>query len=114
MLSHCIVGSKYKFMFFGALIFAIVWCLIALLLRHYPETMAGYNTMSKREREKIDIQKLGRFISNAMFAGVLSVLLAPLMPNVGLYALLLCWIPCGILVVAGIYVNVRKKKFEKQ
>ena len=101
-------------MILGALIFAAVWCLIALLLRHYPETMAGYNTAPKHKREKIDIHKLGRFISNAMFAGVPSVLLSPLMPSEGLYSLLLCWIPCSILVVAGIYVNVRKEKFEKQ
>ena len=101
-------------MIFGALIFAAVWCLIALLLRHYPETMAGYNTMPKAKREKIDIHKLGRFISSAMFAGVPSVMLSPLMPSVTLYSLLLCWIPCGMLVVAGIYVNVRIKKFEKQ
>ena len=101
-------------MLLGAVIFAAVWCLIALLLRHYPETMAGYNTMPKQKREKIDIHKLGRFISNAMFAVVPSVLLAPLMPNATLYSLLLCWIPCGVLVVVGIYVNVRIKKFEKQ
>ena len=100
-------------MFLGAIIFAVIWALIALLLRHYPETMAGYNTMPKAEREKVDIQKLGRFVSNAMFAGVPSALLSPLMPSVGLYSLLLCWIPCGVVVAAGIYVNVRKKKFEK-
>ena len=100
-------------MFLGALIFAAVWVLIALFLRHYPETMAGYNTMPKAEREKIDIQKLGRFVSSAMLAGVPSVLLSPLMPTMALYTLLLCWIPCGIVVVAGIYVNVCKKKFDK-
>ena len=100
-------------MFVGALIFAAVWSLIALLLRHYPETMAGYNTMPKAKREEIDIQKLGRFISNVMWAGIPSVLLSPLMPNENLYALLLCWIPCGMLVVTGIYVNVCKKKFKK-
>ena len=100
-------------MIFGALIFAVVWVLIALLLRHYPETMSGYNTMPKKEREKIDIQKLGRFVSSAMFAGVPSALLSPLMPTMVLYSLLLCWIPCGIVVAAGIYVNVCKKKFEK-
>ena len=99
-------------MFLGALIFAAVWALIALLLRHYPETMAGYNTMPKAKREQIDIQKLGRLLSNGMFAGVPSVLLAPLMPSVGLYSLLLCWIPCGMLIAAGIYVNVRKEKFK--
>ncbi|MBR5484599.1 MAG: DUF3784 domain-containing protein [Alistipes sp.] len=100
-------------MFLGALIFVAVWCLIALFLRHYPETMAGYNTMPKAKRENIDIQKLGRFVSNSMFAGVPSVLLSPLMPSEGLYSLMLCWIPCGIVVVAGIYVNVRKDKFAK-
>ena len=99
-------------MILGALIFAAVWCLIALLLRHYPETMAGYNTMPREKRAEIDILKLGRLMSNVMFAGVPSVLLAPLMPSVGLYSLLLCWIPCGMLVVAGIYVNVRKDKFK--
>ena len=101
-------------MFLGAVIFVAVWCLIALFLRHYPETMAGYNTMPKQKREKIDIQKLGRFVSSAMFAGVPSALLAPLMPSEELYVLLLCWIPCGILVGCAIYVNVRIKKFEKQ
>ena len=100
-------------MIFGAVIFAVVWGLIALFLRHYPETMAGYNTMPREKREKVDIQKLGRFVSNAMFAGVPSVLLSPLMPSEGLYSLMLCWIPCGIVVVAGIYVNVRKDKFAK-
>ena len=100
-------------MLLGAVIFAIVWCLIALFLRRYPETMAGYNTMPKCEREKIDIGKLGRLISNVMFAGILSVLLSPLMPSSKLYAMLLCWIPCGMLVAAGVYVNVCKKKFEK-
>ena len=100
-------------MFLGAIIFAAVWSLIALLLRHYPETMAGYNTMPKKEREKIDIQKLGRFVSNAMLVGVPSALLSPLMPTKALYTLLLCWIPCAIVIVAGIYVNVCKKKFEK-
>lgn len=100
-------------MFLGAVIFAAVWALIALLLRHYPETIAGYNTMPRQKREKIDIRKLGRLLSNTMFAGVPFALASPLMPSTELYALLLCWIPCGMLVVAGIYVNVRKEKFEK-
>ena len=101
-------------MLLGAVIFAAVWCLIALFLRHYPETMAGYNTMPKAKREKIDIEKIGRLVSNVMFVGVPFTLLSPLMPSATLYSLLLCWIPCGMLVVAGIYVNVRKEKFEKQ
>ena len=100
-------------MFLGALIFAAVWCLIALFLRHYPETMAGYNTMPKSKREKIDIEKIGRLVSNVMFAGVPFTLLSPLMPSEELYMLMLVGVPAAMLVVAGIYVNVRKEKFEK-
>lgn len=101
-------------MFLGALIFAAVWCLIALFLRHYPETMAGYNTMPKAKREKIDIERIGRFVSNVMFAGVPFALLSPLMPNEELYMLMLVGVPAAMLVVAGIYVNVRKEKFENR
>ena len=98
-------------MFLGAVIFAVVWCLVALFIRRYPETMSGYNTMPKAQKAKIDIQKLGRFISNVMFAGVPFSLLSPLMPTMELYTSFLCWIPCGMLLVAGVYANVRKDKF---
>ena len=100
-------------MFLGAVIFAIVWCLIALFLRRYPETMSGYNTMPKAKRAKIDIEKIGRLVSNVMFAGVPFTLLSPLMPSEELYMLMLVGVPAAMLVVAGIYVNVRKEKFEK-
>ena len=100
-------------MFLGAIIFAVVWGLIALFLRHYPETMSGYNTMPREKREKVDIQKLGCLVSNVMFAGVPFALLSPLMPSEELYMLMLVGVPAAMLVVAGIYVNVRKEKFEK-
>ena len=100
-------------MFLGAVIFAAVWCLIALLLRHYPETMAGYNTMPKAKREKIDIHRLGRLVSNVMFVGVPFALLSPLMPSEELYMLMLVGVPAAMLVACAIYVNVRIKKFEK-
>ncbi len=100
-------------MFFGALIFSVVWCLIALFIRHYPETMAGYNTMPKHKREKIDIEKIGHIVSNTMYAGVPFALFSPLMPSEKLYALMLVGVPAAMLVACAIYVNVRKEKFEK-
>ena len=100
-------------MLLGALIFAIVWCLIALFLRSYPETMAGYNTMPKEKRAGFDIEKIGRVVSHAMFAGVPFALLSPLMPSEELYMLMLVGVPAGLLIAVAIYVNVCKKKFEK-
>lgn len=100
-------------MFLGAVIFAAVWCLIALFLRSYPETMAGYNTMPKKKRARIDIEKIGRVVSRAMYAGVPFTLLSPLMPSKELYVLMLVGVPMGLLIAVAIYVNVCKKKFEK-
>lgn len=100
-------------MFLGAVIFAAVWCLIALFLRSYPETMAGYNTMPKEKRARIDVEKIGRVVSRAMYAGVPFVLSSPLMPSKELYVLMLVGVPMGLLIGVAIYVNVCKKKFEK-
>ncbi len=100
-------------MFFGALCFVVVWCLIASLVRHYPETMAGYNTMPKHKREKIDVEKIGLWVSNTMYAGVPFALISPLMPSKGLYALMMVGVPAGLLIAVAIYVNVCKKRFEK-
>lgn len=100
-------------MIFGAVVFAIVWSLIALFIRKYPETMSGYNTMPKHKREKINVEKIGRLVSNSMFVGVPSALLSPLMPSEGLFLLLLIGIPVGMLITVAVYVNVCHKKIEK-
>ena len=100
-------------MLLGALVFGVVWCLIALFLRSYPETMAGYNTMPKEKRARIDVEKIGSVVSRAMYAGVPFVLLSSLMPSKELYVLMLVGVPMGLLIGVAIYVNVCKKKFEK-
>ena len=96
-----------------SVIFGVVWLAIALFIRKYPETMAGYNTMPKHKREKIDIEKIGRLVSNSMFVGVPSALLSPLMPSKELFILLLVGIPVGGLLAVAVYVNVCHKKIEK-
>ena len=100
-------------MVFGAVIFAIVWTLIALFIRKYPETMSGYSTMPKHKRERVDIQKVENLVSTSMFAGVPSALLSPLMPNKELFMLLLVGIPIVVLLTVATYVNVCHKRFEK-
>ena len=100
-------------MIFGVVIFTVVWSLIALFIRKYPESMSGYNTMPKPKRDKINIEKIGRLVSNTMFASVPFALLSPLMPSEGLFLLLLVGIPVGMLLAVAVYVNVCHKKFEK-
>ena len=69
--------------------------------------------MPKPKRDKINIEKIGRLVSNTMFASVPFVLLSPLMPSKGLFLLLLVGIPVGGLLAVAVYVDVCHKKFEK-
>ena len=101
-------------MFVGVLIPALVWGLIALLVRRHPETMAGYNTMPRKKREKVDLHRIGRLVSNGMYAGIPFMLLAPLMPTKGLFMTMLVGVPVGLLLAVVIYVNLSAKKFEKR
>ena len=101
-------------MLVGVLIPALVWGAIALFVRRHPETMAGYNTMPRKKRERIDLHRIGRLVSNGMYVGIPCMLLAPLMPTKGLFMTMLVWIPVGLLVVVAIYVNRCAKKFEKE
>ena len=93
---------------------ALVWGAIGLFVRCYPETMAGYNTMPRKKREKIDIHRIARWISNSMYLGVPAMLLSPLMPTKGLFFAMLVGIPVGLLLVVVIYVNCCPKRFEKR
>ena len=93
---------------------ALVWGLIACFVRRYPETMAGYNTMPRHKREKIDIHRIAHWTSNSMYLGVPSMLLSPLMPTKGLFLTMLVGIPVGLLLAVVIYVNLCARKFEKR
>ena len=101
-------------MMLGVLIPALVWGLIALFVRRHPETMAGYNTMPRKKRERIDLHRIGRLVSNGMYGGIPCMLLAPLMPTKGLFMTMLVGVPVGLLVAVAIYVNLCAKKFEKR
>lgn len=101
-------------MMLGVLIPALAWGLIALFVRRHPETMAGYNTMPRKKRERIDLHRIGRLVSNGMYVGIPCMLLAPLMPTKGLFMTMLVGVPVGLLVAVAIYVNLSAKKFEKK
>ncbi len=51
----------------ASLLMAIIWGLTGLLLKHYPETLAGYNTLSAERKKQFDIQGAGRLLARVLF-----------------------------------------------
>ena len=45
-------------MIYGSLITAVILILTGIVVKNNPDLIAGYNTLSKKEKEKIDTDKL--------------------------------------------------------
>ena len=96
-----------------ALLVSAIVATIGLYIRRHPEKMSGYNTMSRERLSKIDLPRIGRFVSNMIFAAIPFMLASPFMPNVRLSMALLASPLFITTIAAAIYLNVFEKRFLK-
>lgn len=100
-------------LFVGTLLVSVVIALCGLYVRRHPEQISGYNTMSREKLAKIDLPRIGRFISNMIFAAIPFMLAAPFMPNLKLFEAMLVSPLLIFGIVAVLYVNIFEKRFMK-
>ncbi len=100
-------------LFVGTLLVSVVIALCGLYVRRHPEQISGYNTMSREKLAKIDLPRIGRFISNMIFATIPFMLAAPFMPNLKLFEAMLVSPLLIFGIVAVLYVNIFEKRFMK-
>ena len=100
-------------LFIGTLLVSVVIALCGLYVRRHPEQISGYNTMSREKLAKIDLPRIGRFISNMIFATIPFMLAAPFMPNLKLFEAMLVSPLLIFGIVAVLYVNIFEKRFMK-
>ncbi|MDB9954313.1 DUF3784 domain-containing protein [Flavobacteriaceae bacterium] len=93
-------------MMYGSLITAMILILTGLIVKNNPDLMAGYNTLSKEEKENIDTDKLTQIarrylvltgLSVLIVGGILSLLNVPEKTHL--------YVVCGI-VVFGIMILI--------
>ena len=92
---------------------AIIWIIAGIYVRRHPENISGINSMPREKRNKLDLQRVGRFISNMLFAALPFILIAPFMPSERLFEVILLVPAITLAIVAAIYFNVFKKNFSK-
>jgi hypothetical protein len=63
-------------LFFGLLIIGI-----GFLVKLFPNTIAGYNTMSKEQKKNVDIEKASTFLRNGFFIIGLSIIIGYFLLN---------------------------------
>ena len=62
-------------MIYGSLITAVILILTGIVVKNNPDLIAGYNTLSKKEKEKIDTDKLTHIARKYLVLTGLSVLI---------------------------------------
>ena len=62
-------------MFYSSLLIAVILILAGLLVKNNPDLIAGYNTLSKEEKAKIDTDKLTQITRKYLVLTGLSILI---------------------------------------
>ena len=62
-------------MIYGSIITAVILILSGLAVKNNPDLIAGYNTLTKEEKEKIDTEKLTQMTRNYLVFIGISVLI---------------------------------------
>lgn len=55
-------------MWIALILMAGIWSGVGMLAERYPETLAGYNTLSQERKQYVDIRATGRFCARLMYA----------------------------------------------
>ena len=95
------------------IIIFLFFALLGFLLRKGKglSLVAGYNTMSKTEKEKIDTDKLARYMSNLMFA--LAACCLVILCSFIFHKVAFLWIGFAailiVIIVGVVYMNTGKR-----
>lgn len=94
---------------YAAILFATAW-----LVKNYPETISGFSTLSKEERAKYDMPKIGRFVSRWLVIAGITALMSLLMPSKELHIQALVVVPIFCIVICWAYlVKYKNSRFKR-
>lgn len=103
ILGYIHIGELIVLVIYGAI---FVGC--ARLVRNYPETISGINTMRPKERERLNLPKIGAFIAKWLNVSATVVFLAILIPKGDLRWQVACFLPLFLLLLCAAYVTKYK------
>ncbi len=99
-------------MLFVDTLIGLIFIICGLLVKKYPNLIAGYNSMTIEEKKKIDIKKLSTFLHNGLIiTGALAIIVAILMFFLDIKQLYRLLAGIIIIVVGLLYtlINANKK-----
>ena len=97
------------------LIAGIILMIAGLLVKPFPNLIAGYNTLTKADKEKIDIKRLSVFMRNTLVGpGIVVVLIGIIMNLLEIKPHYSILISSTIIVVTIFYIAFKGSSFLKK
>jgi len=100
-------------MIYGSLITAVILILTGIVVKNNPDLIAGYNSLSKEEKEKIDTDKLTQMSRKYLVLTGLSVLIAGgILSLLKVHEKIHLYVVCGIVLfgVAALIIQSNRLK----
>ncbi|MCK0109853.1 DUF3784 domain-containing protein [Flavobacteriaceae bacterium S0825] len=102
-------------MLFSSLLMGVILIICGFLVKKYPNLIAGYNTLSEDDKEKVDIENLSSMMKRALITiGALIIVMGLIMSLIKVkehYGLL---ITSSIVILGVIIMIISAKKFKKK
>jgi len=93
-------------MIYGSLITAVILILTGIVVKNNPDLIAGYNTLSKKEKEKIDTDKLTQMSRKYLvLTGLIVLIVGGILSLLKVHEKIHLYVVCGI-VLFGVAVLI--------
>lgn len=102
-------------MLFAESLTGIILIISGILVKKYPNLIAGYNTLSEADKKKIDIKHLSGFMRNCLIIiGAVSIIVTIALYFIGVKNAYRFMVTTGIVVIGLIYMLVQgtTKKYD--
>lgn len=97
------------------IIYGLILVGVAALVRRYPETISGISTMPKEKREKLNLPKIGAFLSKWLNVSATVVFLAILIPKHDLRWQVACLLPIFLILLSAAYlIKYKNTRFKRE
>jgi hypothetical protein len=101
-------------MLFAETLTGIILIISGVLVKINPNLIAGYNTLSESDKQKIDIKRLSTFIHNGLILiGAVSIISSITMYFLNVKESYRLIIIVGLIVLGVLYIAINSTKMKK-
>jgi hypothetical protein len=101
-------------MLFAETLTGIILIISGILVKKYPNLIAGYNTLSDAEKQKVDIKRLSKFMHDGLIIiGAVSIILSIIMFSFDFKASYRLMIITGLIIIGVFYIALKGAKMKK-